>query len=156
MVDRDSREEAALLLSEYLHDLAHDLRRGMDPVLRDCGLVSVLQVAMLGALDRLGPTRLVDLSRRLNVPTSTLSELTDRLVADGLVTRDPNPGDRRSVMLAVTPGGRARLEAVRRAGAAHVQGLLAHLDDTTVEALLGGLRRLREAATARRQGNGAG
>ena len=147
----DGRREAALLLSECLQELAHDIRRGLDPALRACNLVSVLQVAMLGVLRRHGPMRLVDLSRHVNVPTSTLSELVDRLVDNGFVTREPNPEDRRSVVLAATARGAETLDSVRCEGAAQVGRLLQQLDDQTVDNLLVGLRRLHAALAAARE-----
>jgi len=146
----DGRREAALLLSEFLREFAYDLSRRMEPVLRGSGLVSILQVAMLKVLQRQGPMRLVDLSRCMDVPTSTLSELADRLVADDLVTRAPNPEDRRSVVLAVTDAGGRTLDAVRGEGAAHVGRLLRRVDDATVDRLLDGVRGLRDAVAAER------
>lgn len=144
----DGREDLALFLLEFLPDLAHDLRRTLEPALRHCGLVSGLQVAVLGVLRRTGPSRLVDVGRRLNLPGSTLSELVDRLVAEGLLERTPNPHDRRSVLLEVTSAGGASLAEVRRLAAAAFGRVLRRLDDETVEGLVCGLRGLRAAVDA--------
>lgn len=148
----DGRRAAALLLAEFLREFAHDLGRRMEPAVRGCGLVSILQVVMLKVLQRQGPMRLVDLSRRMDVPASTLSELADRLVADGLATRAPNPDDRRSVVLAVTDAGSRTLEDVLAQGALHVERLLRRMDDAAVDRLVDGVRGLREAVAAERAG----
>jgi DNA-binding MarR family transcriptional regulator len=143
------------LVWEFFQEFAHDLRRGMEPALQAGGLVSILQVVMLGVLTRKGPQRLVDLSRLMNVPTSTLSELSDRLVTEGLVTRRPNPEDRRSVVLAVTASGRRTLAAVRAEGAAHVGRVLRRMDREVLDGLLRGVRGLRDAVAAERAESGA-
>lgn len=146
----DGRAAAALLLAEFLREFAHDVGRRMEPVLRGCGLVSILQVAVLKLLQRSGPMRLTDLSRRIEVPASTLSELTERLVADGLVTRVPNPEDRRSAVLAISAQGERTLAGVMAGAALHVEGLLRRMDDTGVDCLVAGVRGLRAAVAAER------
>lgn len=46
------------------------------------------------------------LAERLACVKSNVTQLVDRLEADGLVTRSPGPGDRRSRLAVVTPAGR--------------------------------------------------
>jgi DNA-binding MarR family transcriptional regulator len=45
------------------------------------------------------------------VSRSRVSRVVDQLVAEGLVSREPNPGDRRSAYAAITAAGRERLRA---------------------------------------------
>jgi DNA-binding MarR family transcriptional regulator len=45
------------------------------------------------------------------VSRSRVSRVVDQLAAEGLVTREPNPDDRRSAYAAITEAGRARLRA---------------------------------------------
>ncbi|WP_348789066.1 MarR family transcriptional regulator [Leifsonia sp. NPDC080035] len=54
-----------------------------------------------------------DLARLAQVEAQTMSRTVDRLVREGLVTRTPDPLDRRRHVLAVTPAGRSAFEAVR-------------------------------------------
>lgn len=138
----ESRDEAARLLWEVCYHLFHEVRRHLEPRLRDHGLVSVAQMAILGVLCTRGDQRLVDLAGVLQFPVSTLSESCDRLVADGLVSRQPNPEDRRSHVLAVTAQGRQVLAAMRQAATRHLAGLLASLDDATAAEFHRSLRSL--------------
>jgi len=57
------------------------------------------------------------------------------LAAKQLVSRNPRPGDRRSVMLSLTPAGRALFDALFPQVAAINRSLLGALDDAELERL---------------------
>ena len=65
------------------------------------------QLWALWELGKEGPLALKDLSARMYLHPSTVVGVVDRLEAKGLVTRKPDPTDRRRVRLALTPAGRA-------------------------------------------------
>jgi DNA-binding MarR family transcriptional regulator len=50
----------------------------------------------------------------LNVTPRTMTDIVDLLERDGLVTRVPDPQDRRSVLAALTDAGLSRINAMRR------------------------------------------
>ena len=79
-----------------------------------------LSLPKLAALDRLmqagGSLPLGQLAERLACVKSNVTQLVDRLDADGLVTREPDPNDGRSRLAVITDAGRA----------AHDRGTLAH------------------------------
>ncbi|WP_314147114.1 MarR family transcriptional regulator [uncultured Leifsonia sp.] len=54
-----------------------------------------------------------DLARIAQVEAQTMSRTVDRLVREGLVTREPDPNDRRRHVLTITPAGRTAFAAVR-------------------------------------------
>ncbi len=54
-----------------------------------------------------------DLARIAQVEAQTMSRTVDRLEREGLVTREPDPSDRRRHLLSITPAGRSAFEAVR-------------------------------------------
>lgn len=54
----------------------------------------------------------VDIAKRLRIEGPTLTRMLDSLEADGLVQRLPDPSDRRTKQLKVTPEGEAALEEV--------------------------------------------
>jgi len=54
-----------------------------------------------------------DLARMAHVEPQTMSRTVDRLVREGLVTRTPDPGDRRRHVLAITEDGRTAFAGVR-------------------------------------------
>lgn len=73
---------------------------------------------LLWELGERGPVRQRVLAVALKVTPRAVTGLVDALVADGLVTREPHPGDRRATLVTLTPRGKrlvARLEQDHRA-----------------------------------------
>jgi DNA-binding MarR family transcriptional regulator len=77
--------------------------------------------AVLGRLDRDGPQSVSDLAACERVRPQSMAQTVCDLERDDLVTRSPDPRDRRRALVALTPGGRAALESDRR----HREGWLA-------------------------------
>jgi DNA-binding MarR family transcriptional regulator len=73
------------------------------------------QLFTLGTLDARGPLRLSDLAAAEHVTAPTATRLVASLEERGLVRRQENPDDRRSVFLAVTASGRRTLDRARTA-----------------------------------------
>ena len=98
---------------------AHALEDRLENSLAEVGLSS----AKFGALNQLvqakEPLSLSDLAGRVACVRSNITQLVDRLEADGLVRRISDPDDRRSVRAEVTPLGRER----HGAGAARVEAI---------------------------------
>jgi DNA-binding MarR family transcriptional regulator len=67
----------------------------------------------LATIDRHGPLTPSELAAREHVQRPTATRMLGRLEADGLVGRTPDPQDRRSSLLAITPEGHALMEAMR-------------------------------------------
>jgi hypothetical protein len=63
-------------------------------------------VPALVVLASRGPRRIADLAEALDVAPSTAGRMGDRLVRKGLVRRHRARGDRRVVLVSVTPAGR--------------------------------------------------
>jgi len=59
-----------------------------------------------------GRARPADLRAQLQLPAQTLTGVIDQLETSGLVARSPNPADRRSVIVQITPRGRAAVENI--------------------------------------------
>ncbi|NKZ02967.1 MarR family transcriptional regulator [Actinomadura latina] len=82
------------------------------------------------------------LARSSMVTSGAVTNRLDRLVAKGYVTRDLDPANRRTVIVALTPAGR---ELIDRAVAAHVDNerrILAALDQGQQDDLAATLRTL--------------
>ena len=60
----------------------------------------------MSVMDRLGPCRVYDIASELRITTGGVSKLVDRIEANGHCRRRPNPADRRSSLLELTPAGR--------------------------------------------------
>jgi DNA-binding MarR family transcriptional regulator len=96
-----------------------------------------------------GPQRLGELARRERVAPPTMTRIVDGMARDGLVQRSASPSDRRAMILAATPRGRALIE---RGRARRIQRLarelssLAEEDLRALEQAVAVLLRLEQAA----------
>ena len=90
------------------------------------------------------------LTRHLMVTGGSVTGLTDELEGDGLVQRDDDPLDRRSVRVRLTAKGRKSFERMAREHEAWVEQLFGGLDakrKATLYELLGSLRTQMAAAS---------
>jgi DNA-binding MarR family transcriptional regulator len=97
----------ALILGagSLLHQVARDLATALDRQLAPLG-VTAQQAALLlhASRQQYSPSQLMSL---LGTDTAGMTKLADRLEAKHLIERHPNPQDRRSVLIALTPDGQA-------------------------------------------------
>ena len=76
-----------------------------------------------------------ELAGRAQLDRARTSRTVTVLAAKQLVSRNPRPGDRRSVMLSLTPAGRALFDALFPQVAAINRSLLGALDDAELKRL---------------------
>jgi DNA-binding MarR family transcriptional regulator len=91
-----------------------------------------------------GPLRVSDVAQRLGVDLSVASRQIAALAAEGYVERREDTRDRRAQMVAVTRTGRRVLRESHRRMVAAFTRVLEGWSDEDVNALTGGLERLRE------------
>jgi DNA-binding MarR family transcriptional regulator len=135
--------DSALLASELRLIVGRLVRR-----MRAEGRLPLGQGAVLGRLDRGGPTTVSALATAERVRPQSMSQTVSELEADGLVSRRPDPTDRRQLLVELTEAGHATLEDERR----HREGWLARAiaedlspaERAAVEAALEPLRRLAD------------
>ena len=85
---------------------AHAVEDELETKLNAIGL-SGAKLAALKALSQAGESLLLSqLADRLSCVKSNITQLVDRLEADGFVARQADPGDRRTRLAALTPKGR--------------------------------------------------
>jgi DNA-binding MarR family transcriptional regulator len=72
------------------------------------------QYNVLRMIDTMGPQPQAEVARRLMVTAPVVTRLAGALADAGLVERQSDPADRRTVLLALTPTGRRRARAMRR------------------------------------------
>ena len=92
-----------------------------------------------GAPYELSPGRLL---RETLVTSGTMTNRVDRLAGRGLVERHPDPGDRRGVIVRLTPEGKAAVDGAFAALLAAERDLLAGLTPRDQQRLAGLLRGL--------------
>jgi len=97
--------------------LAGDLRVVIGQLIRrlraERGDLSLTQVTVLGRLDRGGPAGVSDLAAGERVRPQSMASTVAALLTAGLVSRAPDPGDRRRALIDLTPAGREALTADR-------------------------------------------
>jgi DNA-binding MarR family transcriptional regulator len=69
---------------------------------------------LLWELGQRGPVTQRVLADALKVTPRAITGLVDALAADGLVTREPHPTDRRATLVTFTPNGRALIRRIQR------------------------------------------
>jgi DNA-binding MarR family transcriptional regulator len=80
----------------------------LEAALAQVGLSGAKFAALSALVNASGPLSLSDLATRLTCVRSNVTQLVDRLEADGLVIRLDDPKDRRTIKAALTHLGRAR------------------------------------------------
>ena len=118
--------------------------------------VTMPQAKLLYLLGATGDMHMSALVTRLGVSLSTVSGLVDRIVDQGLATRRDDPGDRRQVVVGLTPAGAGFIDRFRELGARQMRELLDLLDDEDLDHLRIGLEALSRAAGRQGARTGAG
>jgi DNA-binding MarR family transcriptional regulator len=99
---------------------------------------------VLSGLARLGPQPATRLADVIGLDRSGTSRYADRLVEAGLVARNPDPADRRALLLSLTPAGEQVIATLRAALTAQLAEQIAQWPAGQVESLISGLRLLVE------------
>jgi DNA-binding MarR family transcriptional regulator len=92
------------------------------------------------------PRRIVDLGEALDVAPSTAGRLCDRLVRKGLVRKHRPRGDRRAVLVSVTPAGRQVVDEATSRRRALIAEILERLPVPAQQAVALALRAFADAA----------
>lgn len=104
--------QADLKLADQLLGLLPRLGQVWASAVHETGTASVMRMKVLGTLARSGPTRAGELAAFCSITPSAMTELIEGLVDDGRARRDPDPSDRRAVLIAVTPDGQSEVDRV--------------------------------------------
>jgi DNA-binding MarR family transcriptional regulator len=99
------------------------------------------------------PIRLGELNRRVLLSQPALSRMVDRLVERGLVRREADAGDGRSIRLSLTDEGRAQQ---RRTGRPHALGVARRMKSVLSDEELVALRDICTKLTSEREPAAAG
>ena len=124
--------------------LARELEARLEPVYREHGLEPGWH-DVLATLRRSGPPyrlRPSEFAGSLMLTSSGTTKRLDRLERAGLIRRDPDPHDRRGVLITLTPAGVELIDKVTSAHMANEARLLAALSDADRDRLAGLLRKL--------------
>lgn len=115
--------------------------------LRETYATTLPRFDFLAQLDR-APDGLTmgELSSRLMVSNGNVTGLADALVREGLVSRVPEPGDRRSLRIRLTDSGKRAFDAITPTHERWIEQMMAGLSRTEMAHLLALLGKLKASA----------
>ena len=90
--------------------------------------LSPTQQSALAVIANHGPLTLGALAEHERVAPPSITKVVSKLECDGLVTRTPDPADRRVCRVAISPAGSALLEESRRRKTAWLTARISELD----------------------------
>ncbi|MEU4575318.1 MarR family winged helix-turn-helix transcriptional regulator [Nonomuraea sp. ATR24] len=128
-------------LAEMLHPLLQALIAAERPVLAEHG-VTMWGYAVLGALHDGSVRTQAALAEAIGADKTRIIGTLDRLQAAGLITREPDPRDRRARILAITGEGHRLCGSIRARIQEAEDRLLAHLPEADRETFLRALHTL--------------
>ena len=102
----------------------------------------------LGQLRDHGPMSPSELGRRLIVTRATVTGVVDSLERRRFVRRSPNPADRRSVLIEITPEGLLVAQQLRTLIHRHERDWMAALSEAELRACIDVLHRIQESLEA--------
>jgi DNA-binding MarR family transcriptional regulator len=140
MGESETRDVAARLHSASIR-LLRTLRREDDGTGLSAPRLSALSVVVFG-----GPLSLAELAAAEQVRPPTMSRIVDALVERGFLSREPVPGDRRSVSIAATREGIHLLQAGQERRVHALIRRLGRLADSERRALARGVEILERVA----------
>ncbi len=142
--NRDKEGEENILVLKSIMHAAALVEARVDAALASTGL----SLSKFAALDRLmkasEPLLLTRLAQQLSCVKSNITQLVDRLEADGLVERKDDPEDRRSILAAITDEGQRHYEVGDRVLTAAAKDLLKSFKKDELELLNNLLCRFNE------------
>ncbi|SRR5690606_779498 len=143
MAERVSAAQLAALLRDAITRLNRRVRQT-----RPVGDLTATQLSALASLDLAGAMTPRELAEAERVQPPTMTKIVGKLEERSLVQRTPHPTDRRQVILAVTPEGRAMLAKFERAREEWLAQRLAELTSDERELLQRAAEVLRRVARA--------
>lgn len=153
LIDRESAlaSDTKLELKVWLRLLTCTtlIEREVRQNLREQFDTTIARFDLLSQLDR-APKGLTmgELSSRLMVTNGNVTGLTEALVREGLVSRAPEPGDRRSLRIRLTAAGKQSFDAMTPVHEGWIDRLMAGLTRAEMAHLLELLGRLKQSLAA--------
>ena len=130
--------------------LSRELEQRLEVVYREHGLEPGWH-DVLATLRRSGPPyrlRPTEFAGALMLTSSGTTKRLDRLEQAGMITRGPDPSDRRGTLITLTDAGRALIDGVTEAHLENERRLLSALTDAEQRQLADLLRKLRLGVSA--------
>jgi DNA-binding MarR family transcriptional regulator len=131
------KDQLAYLIASLNRRLEAELEERLRP-----GGVSIERYRILEVLDASEPVAMGEIARQSLIEAPTLTKIIDRMVAEGLVYRAPDPNDRRRVLILTAPAGTALFKRLRGISTALEQRIAERLESEKAAALRSLLKEL--------------
>lgn len=113
------KEQLAYMIASLNRQLETELEERLRP-----GGVPIEQFRILEVLDASEPLAMGEIASQSLIEAPTLTKIIDKMVAEGLVYRAPDPNDRRRVLILTAAGGKALFKRLRGVSTAQEQRLV--------------------------------
>jgi DNA-binding MarR family transcriptional regulator len=146
----DQTPDASILATEAVMNTIRTADLLFDQIgrlLRPLG-VSAAGGLVLGILRDRGPMPPSELGERLIVTRATVTGVVDSLERRGFVRRSPNPADRRSLLVEITPEGSAVLRELRTLVHRNEKAWLSSVSDADLRTYIELLHRIQDRVGA--------
>ncbi|ROO86698.1 DNA-binding MarR family transcriptional regulator [Actinocorallia herbida] len=117
-------------LADLLMQAAHRIRRGEKQAMAPLGLTPAQARALRVILNAPEPPRMAALADALRIVPRSVTSVIDALEREDLVTRAPDPGNRRAILLHPTAKARGVGARMREARRITAESLFAALSET--------------------------
>jgi DNA-binding MarR family transcriptional regulator len=142
--ERPDLDTSPIAVIGRISRLSREIERRLEPVYATSGLEPGWY-DVLATLRRAGPLcqlRPTDFAASLMLTSSGTTKRLDRLEAAGLITREPDPSDRRGVLITLTPQGRSLIDEAAVQHMANERRILSGLTRAEQRQLASHLRKL--------------
>ena len=131
------RDQLAYMIASLNRQLEGELEDRLRP-----GGVPIEQYRILEVLDANEPAAMGEIAQQSLIEAPTLTKIIDKMVAEGLVYRAPDPGDRRRVLILTAPAGKTLFKRLRGVSTAQEQRIVDLLEGEKAAALRSLLKEL--------------
>jgi MarR family transcriptional regulator, organic hydroperoxide resistance regulator len=113
------KDQLAYMIASINRQLENELEERLRP-----GGVPIEQYRILEVLDASEPCAMGEIASQSLIEAPTLTKIIDKMVAEGLVYRAPDPHDRRRVLILTATGGKALFKRLRGVSTAQEQRIV--------------------------------
>jgi DNA-binding MarR family transcriptional regulator len=131
------KDQLAYMIASINRQLESELEERLRP-----GGVPIEQFRILEVLDASEPCAMGEIASQSLIEPPTLTKIIDKMVADGLVYRAPDPHDRRRVLILTATAGKALYKRLRGVSTAQEQRIVELLQSDKAAELKNLLREL--------------
>lgn len=141
------RDELIGRLTDLLHRFSRKVKQEMNQLDQE---ITISDFLVLRYIRENGSVNVSDIAKHLQVSLSHVTNISDRLIAKGLIDRDRSVLDRRVVVLTITPSGEEMAAEIHRRRKAYLELLLEKVTDQELGDLIAIFTKINDAKNEHR------